>query len=270
MDASVSQPRAADLLAVRSRVGRSAIAAGAMIATAVYFVMTLLGALGLEVVTRGDRGPGAGAASPSRTLLVAMFFGGWATSRLAVGEGSWRPSSMASSSGDALPRPRLVVQRRDPDRLRRWSACLQGLFPDDPRTTRPARRLHRHRQEPPPPVQHGTGRREVRCGPPEKAGMSEEQAKKARPRSRGLSIGSATTRPASLTASARRRRPPRGSPEGHAGEATRRARQATWWTSWASSPPWRWSSPAPWWSQVNCSTVPILGVRGPAHAGHPQ
>jgi hypothetical protein len=84
-----SSPRASDLLAVRSRVSWGAIAAGAMIATAVYFVLTLLGvALGVEVAVRGATTHlGAGAAIYAIfTLLLAMFFGGWATSRLAVGE----------------------------------------------------------------------------------------------------------------------------------------------------------------------------------------
>ena len=84
-----SSLKASDLLAVRSRVSWPAIAAGAMIATSVYFVLTLLGvALGIEVAVRGATTHlGAGAALYSvLTLLLAMFFGGWATSRLAVGE----------------------------------------------------------------------------------------------------------------------------------------------------------------------------------------
>lgn len=86
---NASFPRPDDVLAVRSRVSWPAIAAGAMIATAVYFVMTLLGAaLGLEIAVRGATTHlGAGAAVYSvLALLIAMFFGGWATSRLAVGE----------------------------------------------------------------------------------------------------------------------------------------------------------------------------------------
>lgn len=84
-----SSLKAGDLLAVRSRVSWPAIAAGAMIATAVYFVLTLFGvALGIEVAVRGaSTHLGAGAAIYSvLALLVAMFFGGWSTSRLAVGE----------------------------------------------------------------------------------------------------------------------------------------------------------------------------------------
>jgi len=82
-------PKATDLLSVKSRVSWGAIAAGAMIALAIYLVLTLLGtALSLEVAVRGrnvDLQMGAGIYSIV-TLLVAMFFGGWATSRLAVGE----------------------------------------------------------------------------------------------------------------------------------------------------------------------------------------
>src|SRR3954453_5549218 len=87
--AETNTPNPADLLSVRSRVSWGAIAAGAMIALSIYIVMTLLGvALGIEVAVRGtDPNLRAGAAIYSiLTLLVAMFFGGWATSRLAVGE----------------------------------------------------------------------------------------------------------------------------------------------------------------------------------------
>ncbi len=87
---STSTPRATDLLSVRSRVSWGAIAAGAMVALAVYFLLTLLGvALGLEVVSRGTGGNDLSLGASIYAivaLLVAMFFGGWATSRLAVGE----------------------------------------------------------------------------------------------------------------------------------------------------------------------------------------
>ena len=81
--------RATDLLSVRSRVSWGAIAAGAMVALAIYVLLTLLGlALGIEAaVRRADVPLGPGAALWAiLALLVAMFFGGWATSRLAVGE----------------------------------------------------------------------------------------------------------------------------------------------------------------------------------------
>ena len=82
-------PSAVDLLAVRSRVSWGAIAAGSMVALTIYVVLTILGvALGIEVaVRRSGTELGAGAAIYSiLALLLAMFFGGWATSRLAVGE----------------------------------------------------------------------------------------------------------------------------------------------------------------------------------------
>lgn len=82
-------PSAIDLLAVKSRVSWGAIAAGAMIALTIYVVLAMLGlALGIEVAMRrpADR-LGTGTAIYSIvSLLLAMFFGGWATSRLAVGE----------------------------------------------------------------------------------------------------------------------------------------------------------------------------------------
>jgi hypothetical protein len=85
---SPSTLKATDLLSVRSRVSWASIAAGAMVALAVYFLFTLLGiAIGLEVAIRSDVQIGAGAAIYSiATLLLSMFLGGWATSRLAVGE----------------------------------------------------------------------------------------------------------------------------------------------------------------------------------------
>ena len=78
-----------DVLSVKSRVSWAAIAAGAMIALAVYFLLTLLGlAVGLELSIRRngvDIGIGASLWAIA-TLLFSMFAGGWATSRLAVGE----------------------------------------------------------------------------------------------------------------------------------------------------------------------------------------
>src|SRR5215216_3305073 len=87
----MSEPslKASDLLAVRSRVSWGAIAAGAMVSLAIFVLLTLLGvALGIEVAVRGTSyNFGAGAAIYSvLSLALAMFFGGWTTSRLAVGE----------------------------------------------------------------------------------------------------------------------------------------------------------------------------------------
>lgn len=88
--ASSSEPlKAADLISVRSRVSWGAIVAGAMVALTIYVVLMLLGvAIGIEVAVRGtnvDLGVGSGLYTVA-VLAIAMFFGGWATSRLAVGE----------------------------------------------------------------------------------------------------------------------------------------------------------------------------------------
>jgi hypothetical protein len=81
--------QAADLLAVRSRVSWGAIAAGAMVALTIYIVLMLLGlAVGIAVALRGtevDLGVGS-ALYTVVALAVAFFFGGWTTSRMAVGE----------------------------------------------------------------------------------------------------------------------------------------------------------------------------------------
>ena len=81
--------RSADLLAVRSRISWQAVSAGAMVALTIYVVLMLLGmAVGIEVAVRGrdvNLGVGSGLYTVI-ALAVAMFFGGWATSRLAVGE----------------------------------------------------------------------------------------------------------------------------------------------------------------------------------------
>lgn len=82
-------PRASDLLAVRSRVSWGALAGGAMVALTLYMVLTILGlALGIEAAVRdATSNLGSAAAIYSIvTLLISMFFGGWTTSRLAVGE----------------------------------------------------------------------------------------------------------------------------------------------------------------------------------------
>lgn len=87
--AEASRPSAVDLIGVRSRVSWGAIAAGAMVSLTIYIVLTMVGvALGIELAVRGASDQvGAGAAIYSIVvLLLAMFFGGWATSRLAVGE----------------------------------------------------------------------------------------------------------------------------------------------------------------------------------------
>jgi hypothetical protein len=87
--ADTARPSAVDIMGVRSRVSWGAIVAGAMVALTIYVVLSVLGvALGIEVAVRGDSDQlGAGAAIYSIvSLLLAMFFGGWTTSRMAVGE----------------------------------------------------------------------------------------------------------------------------------------------------------------------------------------
>src|SRR4051794_19332307 len=88
MSEGTTAPRASDVLSVRSRVSWGAIAAGAMVSLAIYFLLTLLGtALGLELLVRGRTDfdvAGRGHVSLETgaaifaifTLLLAMFFGG--------------------------------------------------------------------------------------------------------------------------------------------------------------------------------------------------
>lgn len=78
-----------DVAAVGSRIGWGAIFAGAVVAMAVYLVLTLLGtAIGLTVsndVRSGTMGMGA-AIWAIITTIVALFAGGWVTSQGTVGE----------------------------------------------------------------------------------------------------------------------------------------------------------------------------------------
>ena len=80
---------ASDLLPVRSRVSWGAIFAGAVIALATYFLLTLLGAaIGLTVTddVRADTlGTGAAVWAVLATA-AALFLGGWVTSQCVVGE----------------------------------------------------------------------------------------------------------------------------------------------------------------------------------------
>ncbi|RUL87674.1 hypothetical protein [Tautonia sociabilis] len=86
----MTRPDPTDVLAVRSRVSWQAIFAGAMVAVTFYAVLMLLGvALLGEAVARNAEGASigvVGALYTAITLLISFFFGGWATSRLAVGE----------------------------------------------------------------------------------------------------------------------------------------------------------------------------------------
>lgn len=81
--------QAEDVVPVRSRVSWPAIFAGAVIALAVYLVLTLLGsAVGMTVsddVRAGTMATGAGFWAVL-TTIVALFSGGWISSQCAVGE----------------------------------------------------------------------------------------------------------------------------------------------------------------------------------------
>lgn len=83
------RPDPTDILSVKSRVSWPAIFAGAMVALSIYFLLTLLGvALGIEAAAREtDYSISTGSAIYALIVtLLAFFFGGWTTSRLAVGE----------------------------------------------------------------------------------------------------------------------------------------------------------------------------------------
>ena len=80
-----------DLVPIRSRVSWGAIFAGAVMALAIYLVLTLLGgAIGLSISNATD--PSARAFSTGAgiwavlTTIIALFVGGWVTSQCAVGE----------------------------------------------------------------------------------------------------------------------------------------------------------------------------------------
>jgi hypothetical protein len=81
--------RAEDVLPVRSRVSWGAIFAGAMVALALYFLLTLLGAaLGFSVGDR-VRPQTLGTAAAVWAIVVTMlslFVGGYVTSQCSVGE----------------------------------------------------------------------------------------------------------------------------------------------------------------------------------------
>ena len=127
--------KASDLLAVRSRVSWGAIAAGAMVSLAVFVLLTLLGvALGIEVAVRGtDVNLGFGAAIYSiLTLALAMFFGGWATSRLAVGESKLEAILYGVILWGLLFTGLLVAGLlRRPDRLQRRRGRATGAYTVD-------------------------------------------------------------------------------------------------------------------------------------------
>ena len=274
MEASIPRPRPDDVMAVRSRVSWSAIAAGAMIATAVYFVLTLLGAaLGLEVATRGATAHlGAGAAIYSvLTLLLAMFFGGWATSRLAVGESKLEAVLYGIILWGTLFLGLVWLFSAG---IRTGFGAMVGLssgayslttIEDD--ATGPSSS---------PGVVEGLRRRyntelggEKFVADLQKAGMTEEQAKKAQAEIKGT-LNRLSDDPASLPDVAR---DVAGRPDVQeaAGQATRRARQATWWTLLGVITSLAMViTGSLMGSGELLQPVPILGVRRPARAGQPQ
>jgi hypothetical protein len=81
--------KAQDLLPVLSRISWGAVIAGAVVALAIYFVLTLFAAaIGLSLQDRvrpENLGTGAAIAAVV-TTIVALFLGGWVTTQLAVGE----------------------------------------------------------------------------------------------------------------------------------------------------------------------------------------
>src|SRR5919204_199405 len=81
--------RAEDLVPVRSRVNWGAIFAGAVLALAVYLILTLLGgAIGLTVSdnVRTDTLKTGGAIWAILATAIALFVGGWVTTQCTVGE----------------------------------------------------------------------------------------------------------------------------------------------------------------------------------------
>jgi hypothetical protein len=81
--------RAEDLMPVRSRVSWGAIFAGAVLALSLAFLFSLLGgAVGLSVRDRFDNSSLGTAAAVWAVIstVLALFIGGWATTKLAVGE----------------------------------------------------------------------------------------------------------------------------------------------------------------------------------------
>jgi hypothetical protein len=89
MATTVNVARTEDLLPVGSRVSWGAIFAGAMVALAIYLLLSVLGtAIGLSVSRDlNDDQLGVGAAIYAILVnLIALFAGGWVTSQCAVGE----------------------------------------------------------------------------------------------------------------------------------------------------------------------------------------
>jgi hypothetical protein len=90
--ANVREPHdfAPDLMGVKSRVSWSAIVAGAAIAFACYFVLTLLfAAVGVSLTEGGVRAKSVGIGvlvAMILTMIVSLFLGGWVSAQLTAGE----------------------------------------------------------------------------------------------------------------------------------------------------------------------------------------
>jgi len=90
--ATVSEPRdlAPDLVGVKSRVSWSAILAGAVMALACYFVLTLLfAAVGISLNEAGVRANAVGIGvlvAMILSIVISLFLGGWIASQMTVGE----------------------------------------------------------------------------------------------------------------------------------------------------------------------------------------
>ncbi|MBX9585517.1 MAG: hypothetical protein K2X87_34860 [Gemmataceae bacterium] len=79
-----------DLAGVRSRISWGAILGGAVVAVAVYLVLTFLfAAIGMSMTEAGIRSKvalGSAAAAALVTVFVSLFVGGWVTAQLTAGE----------------------------------------------------------------------------------------------------------------------------------------------------------------------------------------
>jgi hypothetical protein len=262
-----SSPSASDLLAVRSRVSWPAIAAGAMIATAIYFVLTLFGlALGIEVAVRGTTTHlGAGAALYSiLTLLLAMFFGGWATSRLAVGESKLEAVLYGVILWGALFLGLVWLFSAG---IRTGFGAMVGLSSGSYSLSADADGAVSPSS---PGLVEGLRRRydtelggETFVADLKKAGLSDEQAKKAQAELKGA-IGRLRDDPSAAGDVASR---PEGRQAGS--EVAEGARQATWWTLLGVLTS---MAAVVFGSLVGSGEllqpVPILGVRRPSRPVH--
>jgi len=234
MASDIGSPRATDLLAVKSRVSWGAIAAGAMVALSIYIVLSMLGvALGVEVaVRRADATPGSGTAIYSIvTLLLAMFFGGWATSRLAVGESKLEAVLYGLILWGVLFMGMVWLLSAG---IRAGFGGMVGAASGAYTVARDADDGEKPSSSPSGVIESLRRRYDTELGGDQfvedlkKAGFSEEQAKKAQTETKGR-LDRLRDDPSSLKDQAREIA---NKPEVReaAGRAAEGARQATWWT----------------------------------------